>query len=222
MKIFNQNKYKFEIETPEGIKEEWFAKKVRFVGNKDIMCSFSRQIRKILELKDGDKVKLSKLTLKVSDYITDERNKENLIELPKHAWGIMACKFHDVLEGYDSNPFDFNDCGYIDNNPFDIGIEIEDIPLTDELVLELPHLKVFKSEWRELYILIEDTELFDFIEDYLTEDCGIDNIQSQQSHIVGKSRYRVYLQPELEKKLTSELKKLNVEEIEEIWKLNNK
>ncbi len=220
MKLFKRNKYKFEIEIPEGIKEEWFANKVRFVGNKDKIYSFSREFKRMKELKDGDKVKLGKLTLKVSDYITDDRNKENHIELPNHAWGIMSSKFYDVWEGYDENPFDFNDCGY-DENPFDIGVEIEDIPLTDEVILELPHLRVFKSKWKELYILIEDTELYDFIDDYLTEECEIKNLQIQQSQIEGKSRYRVYFQPEMEKKLTSELEKLNINEIKRIWKLNN-
>lgn len=222
MKLFNQNKYKFEIEIPEGIKEEWFANKVRFVGKKDKIYSFTREFRRMKELKDDDKVKLGKLTLKVSNYITEDRNKEKHIELPNHAWGIMSSKFYDVWEGYDDNPFDFNDCGYTDKNPFDIGIEIEDIPLTEEIILELSHLKLFKSEWKGLYFLIEDTELFDFIDDYLTEECDIENLNIEQSQIEGRNRYRVYFQPEMEKKLTSELEKLDIDEIERIRKLNNK
>ena len=30
---------------------------------------------------------------------------------------------------YEDNPFDFNDCGYTDKNPFDIGVEVTDLPI---------------------------------------------------------------------------------------------
>jgi hypothetical protein len=36
-------------------------------------------------------------------------SKDDIYELPAGAWDIMASKFMDVLEGYDDNPFDFND-----------------------------------------------------------------------------------------------------------------
>lgn len=222
MKPFNSNKYKFEITIPKGIKEEWFSNKIRFIGNKNEISSLSREFKKLKDLRDGEKVKLGKITLKVSNYITEDRNEKNHVELTNHAWGIMSSKFYDVWEGFEENPFDFNDCGYINKNPFDIGIEIQDLPLSDEIVLELPHIKLFKSEWKELYILIEGKKLFNFIEEYITENCDIVNLKLEKSKIKDKSRYRVYFDPKVEKKLTSELKKLSIDEIEKFWKIDNK
>jgi hypothetical protein len=222
MKPFNSNKYKFEITIPKGIKEEWFSNKIRFIGSKNEISSLSREFKKLKDLRDGEKVKLGKITLKVSNYITEDRNEKNYVELPNHAWGIMSSKFYDVWEGFEENPFDFNDCGYTNKNPFDIGIEIQDLPLSDEVVLELPHIKLFKSEWKELYILIEGTKLFNFIDESIAENCDIVNLKLEQSEIKNKSRYRVYFDPKVEKKLTSELKKLSIDEIEKLWKIGNK
>ena len=219
MGIFN--KYKFEIPIPKNLSQEWFKDKVRFVGDKNDIYIFAKEFRKLKELKDGDLVKLGKLTLKVSDYITEDRNKENWIELPNHAWGILSSKFYDVWEGYDENPFDFNDCGYTNKNPFDIGIEITDMPFTDEVILEKPHVRLLKSEWDELYLLISDTEIFDFVEDWLIEKCNIDIKYHQESEIDNIRKYRLHLSPNDEPKVLKELEKIDNKELERIWELNN-
>ena len=221
MKLFRRNKVKFEIEIPNGIKQEWFQNKVRFIGNKESIYKFSREFKRLKELQDGDKVKLGKLTLKVSDYKTSDQKKPNWIELPNHAWGIMSSKFYDVWEGYDDNPFDFNDCGYIDKIPFDIGIEITDIPPTDEKLFELQHIKLFKTNGEELYLIIVDTELADYIDDELTEKHNIEVTSHISSEIDGKARYRLYINHEQEDNTLSFLEKLDKNEIERIWKLNN-
>ena len=50
--------------------------------------------------------------------------------MPDHAWSIMASKFYDAWEGYDENPLYFNECGYLSpKNPYDLGIEIIDMPI---------------------------------------------------------------------------------------------
>ena len=220
MKTFS--KYKDEIKIPKGVKTEWFADKVRFIGTKNDLYDFLREFRKLKEFKDGSLVKLNSLTLKVSEYITEDRNKKHWIELPDHAWGIMSSKFYDVWEGYDENPFDFNDCAYIDKNPFDIGIEITDLPLSDNLIFNSTHIKVYKSEWDELYVLVEDTELFDYVEDSLIEKGEITIEYHQQSNINSLNRYRIFVDANQESSLIELLNKLELNEIEEIWKLNNK
>ncbi len=222
MKLFRRNRVKFEIEIPNGIKQEWFQNKVRFVGNKDLIYKFSREFKRLKELNEGDKVKLGKLTLKVSDCITSDQKKPHWIELPNHAWGIMSSKFYDVWEGFDDNPLDFNDCGYIDKIPFDLGIEITDLPLTDELLFDLPYFKLFKSKWKELYIIIEDTELADYIDDELTEKHDIEITSHISSEIDRKSKYRLYINLEHENKTLECLQNLDKSEIDRIWKLNNK
>jgi len=135
MDIQNQlNKQNFDLEIgiPSTIEIVVMPDKVRFKGNKDSILSFAENIREVSKLKDGQICKLGNFTLKVSDYITDDQKKPDWIELPNHAWNIMASKFNEVVYGYeDYNPFDFNDCGYI-NIPFDIGIEITDIPISEK------------------------------------------------------------------------------------------
>ncbi len=41
----------------------------------------------------------------------------------------MGCKFNEVPIEYEDNPFDFNDCGFTNKIPFDIGVEVTDLPL---------------------------------------------------------------------------------------------
>lgn len=78
-------------------------------------------------MKNRTLVQLDKVELKVSDEITLRYNDANYIEMPQQAWGILASKFQDVVEGFEENPFDFNDCGYLyPKLSFDIGIEIVD------------------------------------------------------------------------------------------------
>lgn len=128
-KIFGKQKFDLEIKVPKSIEIVHMDDKVRFRGTKDDISKFANEFYRLTELSDGHICKLDKYTLKVSDYITPDREKENWIELPNHAWGIMGSKFNEVPYGYEDNPFDFNDCGYTDKNPFDIGVEVTDLPL---------------------------------------------------------------------------------------------
>lgn len=221
MKLFNRNKIKFEIQIPNDLELEWFQTKVRFIGNKETIYQFSTELKRLKELGDGEKVKLGKLTLKVSERITPDQNKSNWIELPNHAWGIMSSKFYDVWEGYEDNPFDFSDCGYINKIPFDIGIEVTDLPMSDELLLQLPHIKLYKSQWNELYLLIEDAAVADYIDSELTIKSKIEITSKLSSEINGKSRCRLYINYEQEETTLRSLKNLEESEIERIWKQNN-
>jgi len=103
--------------------------KVRFRGSKENICQFVKEFYKLKALTDGKLCKLENYTLKVSDYITADRERKNWIELPARAWGIMGSKFLEVAYEEEDNPFDFNDCGYTNKNPFDIGIEVLDLPI---------------------------------------------------------------------------------------------
>ena len=124
--------YQLKIKVPTSVEIEYLKDKVRFKGSKASISDFAEELRKISKLEDGQLCKLDKLTLKVSDYITADQDKVNWIELPDHAWNILASKFQDVVEGFDSNPFDFNDCGYTNPIPYDIGIEITDLPIDED------------------------------------------------------------------------------------------
>ena len=111
-KIFGRQKFDLEILVPTTIEIVHMDDKVRFRGTKEDISKFSKEFYRLKELNDGQLCKLDKYTLKVSDYITPDREKENWIELPNHAWGIMGSKFNEVPYEYEDNPFDFNDCGY--------------------------------------------------------------------------------------------------------------
>lgn len=128
-KIFGSHKFDLEIKVPASIEIVHMADKVRFRGTKDDISKFAKEFYKLKELKDGQICKLDKYILKVSEYLTTDRVKENLVELPNHAWGIMGSKFNEVTYEYEDNPFDFNECGYTDKNPFDIGVEVTDLPI---------------------------------------------------------------------------------------------
>ncbi len=125
----DSQKFDLEIKVPVNIEIVPMEDKVRFRGTKEAIIKFAKEFYRLRALNNGQLCKLDKYTLKVSDYITSDRLKENWIELPNHAWGIMASKFLEVPYEYEANPFDFNDCGYTNNNPFDIGVEVTDLPM---------------------------------------------------------------------------------------------
>lgn len=129
MKTSDSQKFDLEINVPKSIEIVHMSNKVRFRGTKKAISKFAIEFYRLRTFTDGQLCKLDKYTLKVSDYITTDREKENWIELPNHAWGIMGSKFLEVPYEYEDNPFDFNDCGYTDRNPFDIGVEVTDLPL---------------------------------------------------------------------------------------------
>lgn len=128
-RIFGRKKFAFEIKVPKGVEIVHLDNKVRFRGTKEDISKFAKEFFRMKELKDEQLCKLDKYTLKVSDYITLDRHKENWIELPNHAWGIMGSKFNEVPYEYEDNPFDFNDCCYVAKIPFDIGVEVLDLPI---------------------------------------------------------------------------------------------
>jgi hypothetical protein len=128
-KIFNRQKFALEIKVPTNIEIVHFDNKVRFRGTKDAISKFAKEFYKLKELRDGKLCKLDKYTLKVSGNKTPDREKANWIELPNHAWAVLGSKFSEVSYEYENNPFDFNDCGYTYKNPFDIGVEVIDLPI---------------------------------------------------------------------------------------------
>ncbi len=128
-KILDRLKFDLEIKVPTSIETVHMDNKIRFKGTKEGLSKFTKEFYLLKKLSNGQLCKLGKYTLKVSDYITHDREKENWIELPNHAWEIMISKFNEVIDGYEDNPFDFNDCNYTDKNPFDIGVEVTDLPI---------------------------------------------------------------------------------------------
>ena len=84
-KIFGKQKFDLEIKVPISIEIVHMNDKVRFRGRKEDILKFVNEFHRLKELGDGQLCKLDRYTLKVSDYITSDREKENWIELPNHA-----------------------------------------------------------------------------------------------------------------------------------------
>ena len=90
-----------------------------------------------------------------------------------------------------------------------------------EILFQVPHIKLVILENTNYCLLVEDTELNDFIEDFLVEndiyifEVSIDNKNSL-------SVYYNYFDGNLElENLIDVLRKLEINEIETIFKLNN-
>lgn len=125
----NMLKFDLEIDIPTSLEIVHMEDRVRFRGKKEDIRLFAREFYKLRDLTDGQVCKLGNYSLKVSDWVTADRERENWIELPAHAWVVMGSKFTEVAYEDEENPFDFNDCGYTDKNPFDIGVEVMDLPI---------------------------------------------------------------------------------------------
>lgn len=120
------NRFDLEIEVPRNLEIVPMEHKVLFRGSREDIAALAQAFFQFKTLKDGALCKLDRYTLKVSDYITEDGKRPYWIELPGHAWVIMGCKFQEVAFGHEESPFDFNDCGYTNEIPYDIGVELVD------------------------------------------------------------------------------------------------
>ena len=76
-KIFGRQKFDLEIKVPTTIEIVHMDNKVRFRGTKEDISKFAKEFYRLKELSGGQLCKLDKYTLKVSDFITPDREKEN-------------------------------------------------------------------------------------------------------------------------------------------------
>jgi len=86
----------------------------------------------------------------------------------------------------------------------------------------LPHVQIGLDEQSRCFIVIDDYELFDFISDYLADECGLPNESHSSMARPGGEVITMYF-PLLAKAAAVEqcLLKLSPAEIERIYKLNN-
>lgn len=87
----------------------------------------------------------------------------------------------------------------------------------------LPHILIDINENGQVNLIVEDYELFDFIDDYLTESCEIsyESISSTKrvgGEIITITFPRFISSEEIEKSML----RLSPKQIEEIYLLNNK
>ena len=88
--------------------------------------------------------------------------------------------------------------------------------------MKLPHINYGTNDEGSLFVSIEDTELFDYIDDYLTEECDIeyDYMIPSENNLI--STYKLIFSKNIkEKEIEAALSKLSITEIEKIYSLNN-
>ena len=86
----------------------------------------------------------------------------------------------------------------------------------------LPHIKIGLHETDQVVLIIDDYELFDFIDDYLTEECEISyEWWSSTERVGGEIITMCFSKAITIEQLESALLKLSPEMIESIYSLNN-
>ncbi len=89
--------------------------------------------------------------------------------------------------------------------------------------MELPHIKISQATDGMVSVEVEDTELFDFVENYLIEDCDIEYDYQKTSERNCLSIYTMFFSKKYTKEIIeSALNKLDANEIESVFKINNK
>ncbi len=90
-----------------------------------------------------------------------------------------------------------------------------------EILFEILHIKFVILDDGEYCLIIEDTEVNDFVEDFILENgIEIENVSLDNENRL--SIYYNYFEENLEiEKLIVALKKIDVKEVEAIFKINN-
>ncbi len=88
--------------------------------------------------------------------------------------------------------------------------------------MEFRHIKVVQDNSGITKVEVEDTELFDFIEDYLTEDCDLKYDYMETSEKEALTIHTMFFQKKFPKEvIETALSKLETAQIESIFKINN-
>jgi hypothetical protein len=88
--------------------------------------------------------------------------------------------------------------------------------------MNLPHINIGTNTEGNLYVEVEDTELFDYVDDYLTEECSIEYEHVIQTENNGIPVYTMLFSKETNSiVLETILNNISVVEIEKIYKSNN-
>jgi hypothetical protein len=125
---------------PAGLKVESSPEAIRFRGKAEAIGRLRGEFDKLERSPAGSEVHVAGWIFRVEDtYLPDPA--DNVIRMPWHAWGIAGSVLSDAAYGYESNPLDFSQVGYIvdiaedgTRTPWprpDIGVIVEG-PLIDD------------------------------------------------------------------------------------------
>lgn len=89
--------------------------------------------------------------------------------------------------------------------------------MENKLLMDLLYVKLYKYSSGWLYLSIEGTELFDFIDDYIIEQSSIEILYYK----IDKETHKIYFNQKFEEVLKTHLSKIDNREIKRIYELNN-
>lgn len=85
-----------------------------------------------------------------------------------------------------------------------------------------PYIILQSNKDKTTDVYINDWELFDFVEDYLIEKCGIEFEYFSESKKDNKKNYIMHFSSKIKtQEIEQFLSRLNIKEIEKIYSLNN-
>ena len=88
--------------------------------------------------------------------------------------------------------------------------------------MKLPHINYGTDDEGRLFVSVEDTELFDYVEDHFIEKCNIEYEFMSSSESNSISIYTMYFsKSNKEQEIEEALSKLSKLEIERIYDINN-
>ena len=88
--------------------------------------------------------------------------------------------------------------------------------------MNIPHVNIGTDTKDVIFVKVEDTEVFDYVDDYLTEECDIEYEHVVTSENNGIPIYTMYFPKETNiHVITTVLMTLSVINIEKIYNINN-
>ncbi|MES2048599.1 MAG: hypothetical protein V4447_09375 [Pseudomonadota bacterium] len=86
----------------------------------------------------------------------------------------------------------------------------------------LPHIKIAQDENGRIFLVVDDYELFDFIDDFLSEKCDISYEYQNSTERNGGEIMNMYFPISVSlKEVEENLMRFSADEIENIYRLNN-
>lgn len=88
--------------------------------------------------------------------------------------------------------------------------------------INIPHISSGTNTEGNLYVAVEDTELFDYVDDYLTAQCRIEYEYVIESENNGIAVHTMFFAKEINNiVLETVLNHLSIVEVEKIFNINN-
>lgn len=88
--------------------------------------------------------------------------------------------------------------------------------------MNIPHVKIIENNEKVVEVSVETVELFDFIEDYLIEECNLEYEYLEIKDNNGLSIHTMYFPKKIKKEtIDTAIDKLDPKEIEEIFNIKS-